>query len=270
MPQRYVRNPTQSFMDTTPQNTTSTVPATDATPVVGGTATAAPLALPAHVPFYKNTHTIIALIIALGIIGGAGYYAYTAYYSDAVVAVVNGKKIYQKEYTESINVIKENAAAQGIDMADEAALTEIQKQALEVLVNNALLLTASEKAGFAATKEEIQAKYDELAAQFQNAEELKTRMAEVGLTEEKLRSNIEERILADKYIESKTDIETLSVTDAEVTAFIKSLNAGEGELPPLDQIRPQIEEEIIRQKQQKIVTDLLEELRTDAKIETTI
>ena len=95
-------------------------------------------------------------------------------------------------------------------------------------------------------------------------------MAEVGLTEEKLRSNIAERILSDLYIESVTTIEDVKVSDEEVKEFLKSINTGDAKLPPLDEIRPQIEEQILGQKRQQIVTDLLAKLRSEGKVEIKI
>ncbi len=218
-------------------------------------------------PFYKNTNVLIALVVALALILGAGYYAYRTSTTGGTVAVVNGKKIYQKELDESVALIEQAATAQGIDSTDESAKKGIQDQALEVLINNALLITAALDMDITATDEAIQAKYDELAEQLGTEEELKKRMTEVGLTEEKLRSNIRERILADQYIEANTTIKELTVTEEEVLEFIKSINTGETELPPLDEIRPEIEAQILGQKQQAIVVELLAKLRGEADIE---
>lgn len=220
----------------------------------------------------RNKALIIAIIVALLVLLGAGgYYLYTQKFDKgAVVALVGERKIYEKDYLESARLIEQNATSQGADIADEAIKAEIKNQALEILINNALLLAAASQAGITSTDEDVQKKYDELAAQLGGPEALTTEMVKVGLTEEKLRSNIEERVLADKYIESATDIEVVSVSEQEVADFVQTVTAGGQELPPLEQIRPQIEQQILGQKQQVIVSELLAKLRSETTVETKI
>jgi hypothetical protein len=220
----------------------------------------------------RNKALMIAVGIALlALLGAGGYYYYTQNMDKgAVVALVGDAKIYEKDYLESARLIEQNATSQGINLSDEAVKAEIKTQALDILINNALLLAAANQAGIASSEEDIQKKYDELATQLGGPEVLATEMAKVGLTEEKLRSNIEERVLADKYIESVTDIEVVSVTDEEIADFVKTITAGGQELPPLDEIRPQIQQQILGQKQQQIVSDLLAKLRSETTVERKI
>jgi|CXWL01.1.fsa_nt_gi hypothetical protein len=226
--------------------------------------------LEAPTPWYKNTKVLLAMGIAIALLGGASYYAYTMYTTGGTVAVVNGTKITQKEFNENVVLIEQNATLQGADITDATTKKEIQDQALEVLINNALLLTGSKAAGFSVTDEDIQKKYDELATQLGGEEALAAKMAEVGLTEVKLRSNIAERVLSDLYIESVTPIEELAVSDVEVAEFYKTINTGDAKLPPLAEIEAQIKEQILGQKRQQIVTDLLTKLRAEGKVEIKI
>lgn len=218
-------------------------------------------------PFYKKYATYIALIVAAAIIIGAGFYMYAGYGTrGAVVATVNGTKIYQPELDESISLLSQSAAAQGANISDPATLEEISTQALEVLISNTLMTAAAEKEGIKVTDEDIQKQFDDLLTQFGTQEELSAKMAEVGLTEEKLRANISDRILAERYIEAVTDIETVAVTEEEIAEFVKTITANGTELPPLEEIRPQIEAQLIGEKQQKIITELVEKLRADADV----
>ncbi|MFZ2253175.1 MAG: SurA N-terminal domain-containing protein [Minisyncoccia bacterium] len=222
--------------------------------------------LEAPLPWYKNTKVLIAMGIALVLLVGASFYAYTMYTTGGTVAVVNGTKITQKEFNENVALIEKDATLQGADITNEATKKEIQTQALETLINNTLLLTAADSAGFSVSDEDIQAKYDELATQLGGAETLAAKMVEVGLTEEKLRSNIAERILSDLYIESVTTIEELTVSDVEVAEFYKTINTGESKIPPLGEIQAQIKDQILGQKRQQLVTDLLAKLRAEGDV----
>ncbi len=237
--------------------------------IVTSTPTAV-LALPPATPFYKNKVMLIALAVALALILGAGYYAYMMSTTGGTVAVVNGKKITQKEFAENISLIEQAATAQGADITTPEVQKEIRNQALEVLVNNALLITAALGEEMTVTDDEVKAKYDDLIKQLGSEDELKKRMAEVGLTEEKLQNNIHERILFDKYIESKTDVNALTVTDEEINAFIKTINTGETTLPPLEEIKPQIEAQLLSQKKQQVIDDILTTLKGEATIDMKI
>lgn len=232
----------------------------------------APVEAPKTSFIKKNKALVIAIVVALLILLGAGgYYLYTKKFDKGtVVALVGDHKIYEKDYLESASMIEQNATAQGANLADAAIKDEIKTQALDILINNVLLLNAASKVGITASDEDIQKKYDELAAQLGGPEALKTEMAKVSLTEEKLRSNIRERVIADKYIESVTDIENVSVSDQEVADFVKTVTSGGQELPPLDQVRPQIEAQLKGQKQQQIVSDLLAKLRSETTVDIKI
>ena len=222
--------------------------------------------LEAPLPWYKNVKVLLAVGIAVALLAGASYYAYTMYTTGGTVAVVNGTKITRKAFDESVVLIRQEATLQGADLTQEAVQKQIQDQALETLISNALLTTGAKEAGFSVTDEDIQTKYDELATQLGGVETLTAKMAEVGLTEEKLRSNIAERVLADLYIESVTPIEELTVSDVEIAEFYKTINTGDAKIPPLADIQAQIKDQILGQKRQQIVTDLLTKLRAEGDV----
>ncbi len=233
--------------------------------------TPAPAVVPVvTISFYQKYKQFIAGLLGVLVVL-LGYYVYTTWFApEDTVAVVNGKNIYVSEFNESVALLEQSATPQGIDVTDPTTKEEIRTQALDTLINNALIITAAEKAGIVVTDEAFKKTYDTLVAEVGGAENLALRMTEIGLTEEKLNANIRERILADEYIQSQTDIENLTVSDAEVEEFITALNAPEGQLPPLEEIRPQVEAQILSQKQQQVIMDLLTRLRAEATIETNI
>lgn len=248
------------------QNVVGVLPET----IIPAEEAASVMLLEAPLPWYKNTKVLLAMGIAIALLAGASYYAYTMYTTGGTVAEVNGTKITRKALDESLVLVRQEATLQGADLTQEAVQKQVQDQALEVLVNNALLTTAAYDAGFSVTDEDIQAKYDELATQLGGAETLAAKMVEVGLTEEKLRSNIGDRVLTDLYIESVTTIEEVTVSDVEVAEFYKTINTGGAKVPPLAEIQDQIKEQILGQKRQQIVTDLLTKLRAEGSVEIKI
>ncbi len=216
-----------------------------------------------------NRMKIAIIILALGVVTSGALY-YVLHERNNTVAVVNGYKISKTEYANSVAMITQNATMQGVDVTDPAIQSEINNQAVSILVNNALLIGGAKAAGIALDEAKVQSEYDALVSELGGEETLKTRMAEVGLTEEKLRSNISERIIADAFIEAETDIESIAVTDAEVEEFLASIQTEGAELPPLEEIRPQIESQILGQKRQAVVDEFLAKLRETAEIDIKI
>ncbi|HEU4677680.1 MAG TPA: SurA N-terminal domain-containing protein [Candidatus Paceibacterota bacterium] len=263
-----------------PENTTNETPSVPVTGTEAAATTAdeasipaAPVTEPARRRFFEGKGAMVgAIVAALILIAGAGYYVYSQYYAKGgIVAVVNGRNIYRSELDESIAMVGENAQAYGIDETSSTANKDKQDRAMEVLVDNALLITAAENAGFDADDETVQKSYDDLVAQIGGEDALKSQMAAVGLTESRLRDNIRERVLVGKYIESVNPSDTISVSDKEVDDFIAQLKANNVELPDdMTTLRPQIEAEIKAQKQQQLVDALITKLKGEAQIDMRI
>jgi hypothetical protein len=212
---------------------------------------------------------VAALIIAIGVVVSGGLYFMLDMRANTV-AVVNGFKITQEAFQSNVDMIMQNATLSGADVTDPVVVKQINDQALDILINNALLIEGAKAAGISADEAEVATEYETLVTGVGGAEELAKRMEEVGLTEEKLRSNIKDRLVADAFIEAQTDIENLTVTDEEVTAFLETISTEGSELPPLEEIKPQIEAQILSQKQQALVTEFLKKLRDEATVDIRI
>lgn len=263
-------------MDTTQETknseTTSPVtPTEETTPEVTETTASSKIAESQEkMPFYRKYALLIAVAVGVILILGAGLFAYFSSKNGPVVAIVNGEKIYQTDFDKSKALIEQSATIQGADISDEAIQAEIQKQALNTLIENTLILSAAEKAGISYTDEEINSKYNELVAQLGTEEELKSQMEKLGLSEEELQKTLSERITADKYIESVTDIGSISVSDEEINEFLKTVDTTQEGIPPEEELRSQIKEQILSQKERELILNLIKKLREEAEIETKI
>jgi hypothetical protein len=215
--------------------------------------------------FISRFRPLIALLIGVAIAVG-GYFGYERL-TVPVVATVNGAKITETELNENIDMMTKSAEIQGIDVSDPAIVAEIRSQALTNLVNNELLMGAARSAGVSTNEAAVKTAYDSLVTEVGGEEELKSRMESVGLTSETLMGNISDRLLVDQYIEAETDIKDITITDEEIEAYLASVSTEGVTVPPLEEIRPQIEASLIAEKQQQIVDALIEKLRTEATIE---
>lgn len=223
-----------------------------------------------NVPFYRKHALSISIIAGTILILGAGSFAYITSKNGPVVATVNGEKIYQTDFNKSKALIEQSATLQGADIEDESVRSEIEKQALNTLIENTLILSAAKKAGITFTDEEVKGKYDELITQLGSEEELQKQMTNLGLTEDELQKTLRERIVADKYIESVTDISAIAVSDQEIDEFLKTVNTQQEGVPPMEELRSQVKEQILAQKQRELIINLLKKLREEAEIVTKI
>jgi FKBP-type peptidyl-prolyl cis-trans isomerase (trigger factor) len=206
----------------------------------------------------------IAFVLGVGIAFG-GYTLYDRLYGD-VALIVNGTRISNEELAESIDLMSKSAALQGIDVKSPEIAETIRKQALENIIGNTILMRAAETAGTEANPDAVKLAYDGLVTETGGAEELAKRMEAIGLTDAQLRENIENRLRVDALLEQETDIETVTVSDEEITAYIESISQGGMELPPLEEIKPQVEAQLRTEKQQVIVDGFIKKLRDEAKI----
>lgn len=256
---------TEQENNATQQIDTPIIGADEASSVASTEATVAPTTV-----WYKNTKLISATVLAILILGGAGFYVYiNQYYQGGVVATVNGEKIYRNEYDKNIARMEEGAMQQGANVTDPAIQEQIKKQVLQSLVDNILLISAAEEADITVTDDEVKAKYDELVTQIGGEEELEKQLASIKLPIEELQSNIRDRVLVDKYFEQVADTKNITASPEEVEAFYKTLSSqssSETPLPPFDEIKSQLEQQIISQKQQEAITKIVEDIRSKATI----
>ena len=190
-----------------------------------------------------------------------------------MVATVDGQPIYRADYEDNIRALEENAAAQGVNTEDEAFKEAAKTQAIDNLVNNLLLVNAAHEAQIQIEDADIDEVRTQLVASVGGEEALAARMEEVGLTEDQLRTNIEERILIERYIESVSDVESITVTDEEIQTFIDQnipADTAPEDLPPMEQLRPAVEAQIKSTKQAQMVQQVIDDLRADAEIDVQI
>ena len=260
-------------METSHENNdihTEPTPPTPAAETSLETTSVTPAVVLVKVPLYRRPMTI-AVLIAVILFAIAGYYLYvTQYKNSGVVATVNGEPIYADAYEENLRLMTESASAQGVDLNNAETATQMRMQALDNLIDNALLIEAAHKAEIVIEDADIETVYSQLVTQMGGAETLAARMAEIGLTESTLRTNIRERILIDTYVESVSEIESLAVTDEEISAFMETHVSPDTELPPMEEIRPIIESQILSLKRQEIMEGIIKSLRSEAKIEVRI
>jgi peptidyl-prolyl cis-trans isomerase SurA len=188
-------------------------------------------------------------------------------------AIVNGTKITKADYDKNLTQLQTAATAQGADVADESIQGEIKKQAIDVLVNTELLRQAAFAEGAVVTEEQIEARYQEIVTSIGGEEQLAAKMVELSITEASLRKDIEGEILIQGHLAKAVDTSKIAVTEKEVTdayAQISGTAATGVTIPPLEEIKTQLEAQLKTNKEQELVNAYITKLREGAEIEVLI
>jgi FKBP-type peptidyl-prolyl cis-trans isomerase (trigger factor) len=146
----------------------------------------------------------------------------------------------------------------------------VREQVLNQLISRTLISQAAEASGTAVPAAQIDAQIESVTGQFESEEAYLAELDAQGLTEAELRSQIEAELLGQIYLEGTLDYESIAVTEEEVQSTYEQVAASGGQVPPLAEVREQVEQLVIQQKQQTLVAAHVDELRAEADIETFI
>ncbi|NLS09138.1 peptidylprolyl isomerase [Nesterenkonia sp. MY13] len=205
-----------------------------------------------------------------------------------VVAEVNGEEITGEEFATAYESQFMEMAMQAQMTGEEVDEEELQEQTLDGMIGVELLNQEAEAEGIEASEEDIDAELDELAEmnQMESVDELMDMAEEQGASEEQLREDVAQQVRIDALaegldVEEPTDEEieeTYEQQIAEQEAMQEMQEAeGEGEedaeapeVPDLEEMRPQLEEQLTEQKQNEAITAHMEQLRGEADVEVHI
>lgn len=172
-----------------------------------------------------------------------------------VVATVNGVDILRSDYS--------RVERQFSHLLPDTQL--IRERTMEMLINTELIRQAAVADGITVSEAEVDQRFTELVDQIGGSEALAQELQREGLTEETFRQNIEQEFLLERYLDRELTTE-FTVTEAEIQSLYEQ-EGGAAELPPLDTIRDQVEEQLILQQEQAAISELTDGMRETAEIE---
>lgn len=187
--------------------------------------------------------------------------------AKAVVAVVNDEEIANAQLETSIQQFAQVAAAQGVDTSTPEAQSEIRAQALEVLINTELLKQAAEEKGIEVTDEDVSARMEVITTDIGGAEILAERMEALGIEEAQLRSDIKDELLIQQLLDTIFAEQDMTVAEDEISAVYEDAGGAEAGLPALEEVRDEVEAQIIASKEQAAIDEYLRALKAEATIE---
>jgi SurA N-terminal domain len=185
-------------------------------------------------------------------------------------AIVNGSVITKADFDSSLNQLMQMAATQGASTTDPAIMEQYRTQAIDTLINGELLRQAALAAGMNAPADAITARFTEIETGLGGKEQLVAKMAEFGITETVLRRDIENEILIQGLFDSKFPLNTTEVSEEEISALYAELGGEGAGIPPLSEVKEQVAEQIKLDRQQTQISEYIDTLRSEAKIEILI
>lgn len=186
---------------------------------------------------------------------------------NEVVATVNGVDIIGADLSTSMNQIAATAQLQGIDTTDPNIQSEIQAQAVEMLINTQLLEEEAADRGVDITDADVAARIEALVQEIGSQEALEERMEALGIDDETLRRDVKSELMIQALLDDVFAVEVIEVTEEEVQEFYEVTTGGSEGAPSLEDVRAQIEAQIRASKEQVVIDEFITELRTDAEIE---
>ena len=187
--------------------------------------------------------------------------------TQAGVAVVNGETITESELAVASTQLAQAAAAQGADPADPTIQATIRSQALDLMIGTVLLTQTAEAQGVTVPDEEVAERLAAIEADAGGAEVLATRMQEFGITMETLEADVRSELIISKLLDSVVTDEDTAVTEEEIATAYERAGGSGAELPPLEDVRTQIETQLQQAKGQAVIDEYVGQLRADADIE---
>jgi peptidyl-prolyl cis-trans isomerase SurA len=241
----------------------------------------------------KSVLTLLLLMIFLLAACGAPADEDTAEVeSGEVVAIVNEENIYEAEYQKVVDRMVWSYEQQGMEFVGEDGeilLQDIRDGVIEHLIQQKVMMQEASSLGLIVTDEEVTAELEGLKAQFDTEEAFQNVLDRTMFTEEELRETLHTEMTIEALLQRAVD--DITVEESEILARYESyeaqyeaqreiLEASEEEiseeemamiqLPPYDNIKNDLELQILQEKQQERMLVYVEELKAASDIEILI
>lgn len=190
-----------------------------------------------------------------------------------IIASINGEEITREEFeTVYLNQFPQHAfqaQLQGQPLDQNL----LKKDTVEGLIAQRLLIQESERRDFETTDDDVQELIDELVAanELESQEILFEQLEEQGTSENEFRDIVRSQIKLDKLLADET--KDISITEEDIKETYERLvemyaDAEEDvELPVFDDMRDQLESELVYLEENEIMLSLIERLHEEGEVE---
>lgn len=199
-----------------------------------------------------------------------------------VVAEINGEEITKEEFEQVYTGQYQQAAMMQEMSGEEVNQDEMKQQVADGLVSERLLLQEAENRELSASEEEVDEMVTEMveANGMESEDDFFSAMEESGMPEDEVRSTLEQQVKVEALIAEEagdiepTEEELQEIYDQQIAAREEAQSESEGgngegeesEAPSFEDVKPQIEQQVVSQKEAEAAQGLADELREDADV----
>lgn len=188
-----------------------------------------------------------------------------------IVAEVNGKEIPKEDFESAYTGQFQQAAMQSQISGQEVDQNKLKTQIAESMVGQELLIQEADNRKYKASQEEIDKTIDELVVQngLKSKDEFIKALEEQGVAEDEVMSQVETQVKVNQLVAEEAG-ET-KATDEELKELYEQAKTqqkemGGEEMPPFEEVKPQLEEQVKMQKEGEAVQTLVAKLRETADV----
>lgn len=181
---------------------------------------------------------------------------------NEIVAVVNGKDVTGIIY----NVVYSQLKLHAIQTDQEVNEEEIQDLTMESIVDRELLFQQAKEEGIEITSEDANSEFIKIKSE--SKAELATLLDQYQITEEGFKEQLRFELTMNEFMTQVIDV---SVTDEDAKEKYEEVkDEGEEEAPPFEEVKDQIKQRLLAEKQQEELQAKIDEVREKATIEKKI
>ncbi|HLR14276.1 MAG TPA: SurA N-terminal domain-containing protein [Bacillota bacterium] len=178
---------------------------------------------------------------------------------DEVILEIDGEEIKGTTYN---HLYKNNKIIQTANGTLDN-LDDVKQDTIDQIIYQTMLTQDAANKGIEVTDEEFDEEYNFIKEE--NSEGLELLLEQFQMTEEAFKDELRHNILYEKYIEAEFD--DVEVSDEEVEEVYDELTEESENIPPLDEIRENLELQLRDKQIQELVTKRIDALIEEATIE---
>lgn len=218
-----------------------------------------------------NIKAIVIVIAGLLIAGGiffAGGLDFGNNNSREAIATVGNETITRGELNQQIAQLEASGLFQ-IPPAGSAERAQFETVLTEQLVYEKLLRNEAVSLGLTASQTEIDTQYNNLVASLGDEETLERELNNAGISTSKLREDIGNQIIMNKYYLQLAEANNITVSDEEIEQFFNE-QVGDQEGITLEMVAEQISDQLLQQKLEGPLSEVIERLLLEQEVEILI
>ncbi|MCI0679795.1 SurA N-terminal domain-containing protein [bacterium] len=217
---------------------------------------------------------VLVIVIIAALVAGYFYYAsdksgsfMQIFSGNKTLAIVNGEKIKQKEFDKRLAQAIAPFEAEGGDLDASGLREQVETQLLQDMIHEKLLLQYAKANNISVTDEEVNAEYERVKGLFGSEEEFMKKVEEEGLTLDEVRTVMRDQLIIRSVIDQHIASLSIEVTDEEVRDVYDRASESEENLPPFEEVKEEIREQIKQKKTSDAILAFLNKLFEEGEVE---